>query len=129
MAQSPEDVDPEMEASAIGELGSIMIGGFLSAIADFTDLKLVPMSPQLVNGSFDAILDNFLVKQALVSDVALVFDGCFRRSSSETSGSIVVFPSPELQKILVNKSQEWLSRDYSVAVKADEQELSNDFGQ
>jgi chemotaxis protein CheC len=110
MAPSPEDVDPEMEASAIEELGSIMIGGFLSAIADFTDVELLPLPPLLVKGCFDAILDSFLVKQSLVSDIAFVFDGCFRRSSNQAGGTIIVFPSPEMQKVLVNKSQEWLSR-------------------
>jgi chemotaxis protein CheC len=110
MVPSPEDVDPEMEASAIEELGSIMIGGFLSAIADFTDVELLPLPPLLVKGCFDAILDSFLVKQSLVSDIALVFDGCFRRSSNQAGGTIIVFPSPEMQKVLVNKSQEWLSR-------------------
>jgi chemotaxis protein CheC len=120
MTPPTEQLDTELETSAIEELGSIMIGGFLSAIADFTDMELVPRPPQLVKGSFDAILDNFLVKQALISDVALVFDGCFRLSSSEAGGTIVVFPSPEMQKILVNKSQEWLNRDYSVVVTATE---------
>jgi len=120
MAPSPDDVDPEMEASAIEELGSIMIGGFLSAIADFTGIELVPLPPLLVKGCFDAILDSFLVKQSLASDVALVFDGCFRRSSNQAGGTIIVFPSQEMQEKLVNKSQQWLSRDYSVAVSADE---------
>jgi len=117
-APSPEDNDPEMEASAIQELGSIMICSFLSAIADFVGVKLVPMPPQLVTDSFDAILDNFLVKQALASDVALIFEGCFRRSSSETGGALVMFPSLELQKLLVKKSQQWLKQDYSALIKA-----------
>jgi chemotaxis protein CheC len=108
MVPSPDDVDPETQASAIEELGSIMIGAFLSAIADFTGVQLLPMPPQLVKGSFDSVLDTFLVKQALVSEVALVFDGCFRRSSSEAGGTIVMFPSVELQEILVKKSQDWL---------------------
>ncbi|MCW4015383.1 MAG: chemotaxis protein CheC [Candidatus Bathyarchaeota archaeon] len=110
MAMVPlEELDPETETSAIEELGNIMIGGFLSAIADFTDTNMVPRPPQLVKGSFDAVLDTFLVKQALTSEVALVFDGSFRRSSSEAKGIIVVFPSVELQKILINKSREWLT--------------------
>ena len=120
MTPPTEQMDTETESSAIEELGSIMIGGFLSAIADFTEMELVPLPPQLVKGSFDAVLDNFLVKQELVSDVALVFDGCFRRSSSKAGGTIVVFPSPEMQRILVTKSQEWLNRDYSVVVTATE---------
>ena len=103
-----EELDPEMENSAIEELGNIMIGGFLSAISDFTSMELVPRPPQLVKGSFDAVLDTFLVKQALTSDMALVFDGCFKRSGSEAGGTIVVFPSKEMQKILIEKGREWI---------------------
>jgi chemotaxis protein CheC len=105
---SVEELDSEMETSAIEELGNIMIGGFLSAISDFTSIELVPRPPQLVKGSFDAVLDTFLVKQALMSDVALVFDGCFRRSSSEAGGTIVVFPSKEMQQALITKGKEWM---------------------
>ena len=109
MTMTPtEELDPEMENSAIEELGNIMIGGFLTAISDFTGISLVPMPPQLVRGSFDAILDSFLVKQALVSDVALIFDGCFKRSSSKAAGTILVFPSEEMKQLLVDKSREWL---------------------
>jgi len=118
MSPSPEEVDPEMEASAIEELGSIMICSFLSAIADFVGIKLVPMPSHLVIDSFGAILDNFLVKQDLASDVALIFEGCFKRSSSETGGALVMFPSVELQKLLVKKSQQWLEQDYSALIKA-----------
>jgi chemotaxis protein CheC len=107
-----EELDAETEASAIEELGSIMIGAFLSAIADFTGIQLLPMPPQLAKGSFDATLDTFLVKQALMAEVALVFDGCFKRSSSEAGGIIVVFPSQQLQEILVKKSQKWLKKGF-----------------
>ena len=117
MTPSPDDVDPKMEASAIEELGSIMIGAFLSAIADFTGVQMLPMPPQLATGSFDATLDTFLVKQALMAEVALVFDGCFKRSSSEAGGIIVVFPSQKLQEILVKKSQKWLKKGFFKKIK------------
>jgi chemotaxis protein CheC len=108
MAPSPEDVDTQMEESAIEELGSIMICSFLSAIADFAGVELVPMPPQLVTDSFDAIIDGFLVQQALVSDVALIFDTRFKRQSSTAEGAIVMFPSVALQELLIKKSQQWL---------------------
>ena len=118
MSPSPEDIDPEVEASAIEELGSIMICSFLSAIADFVNIKLVPTPSHLVIDSFDAILDNFLDKQDLGSDVTLIFEGCFRRNSSEAKGALVMFPSLELQKLLIEKSQQWLKQDYSALIKA-----------
>ena len=105
---TPEELDTDTENSAVEELGNIMIGGFLSAIADFTGVEMVPRPPSLVRGPFDAVLDSFLVKQALLTEAALVFDACFRRSSSEVGGTLVVFPSTELQELLVTKSQEWL---------------------
>ena len=103
-----EELDQETENSALEELGNIMIGGFLSAISDFTGVKMVPHPPSLVRGLFDSVLDSFLVKQALLTEAALVFDACFRRTSSEIGGSLVVFPSEELQELLVTQSQEWL---------------------
>ncbi len=104
----PEDLDIETENSALEELGNIMIGGFLSAISDFTGVKMVPHPPSLVRGLFDSVLDSFLVKQALLTEAALVFDACFRRTTSEAGGTLVVFPSEKLQELLVIKSQEWL---------------------
>lgn len=104
----PEELDADTENSALEELGNIMIGGFLSAISDFTGIKMVPHPPSLVRGLFDSVLDSFLVKQALLTEAALVFDACFRRSTSEVGGSLVVFPSVELQELLVTQSQEWL---------------------
>lgn len=103
-----EEMDEDTENSAVAELGNIMIGGFLSAIADFTGIEMIPRPPSLVRGPFESVLDSFLVKQALLTEAALVFDACFRRSSSEVGGTLVVFPSVELQELLVKKSQEWL---------------------
>jgi chemotaxis protein CheC len=109
VARSPAEVDPALEKSAIEELGSIMICAFLSAMADFAGVQLVPTPPQLIVDSFDAIIDGFLAKQALVSDIALIFDTGFKRSGSSAEGTIVLFPSLELQELLIKKSQKWLT--------------------
>lgn len=107
-ASSPDEVDPEMGASAIEELGNILIGSFLNAISDFTGVKLVPTHPQRVTDSFDAIIDNFLVKQALFSDVSLIFETRFRRGDGDASCILMLFPSRKLYKVLVGKSKIWL---------------------
>jgi chemotaxis protein CheC len=52
MASSPDETSPEMEAPAMQELGSIMICSFLTAVADFADIKLVPAPPQLITDTF-----------------------------------------------------------------------------
>jgi chemotaxis protein CheC len=42
MAPSIEELDPEMEQSAIQELTNIIIGSFLTSISDFTGINLIP---------------------------------------------------------------------------------------
>jgi chemotaxis protein CheC len=108
MATPPEDSDPEMEASAIEELGNIVIGSFLTALADFTGVNLVPNPPQRVVDSFDAILDGFLIKQLLASDIAIIFDANFKRADGNVSGILMMFPSRQLQDVLIEKAKKWV---------------------
>jgi chemotaxis protein CheC len=108
MSPSPEDVDPEMEASAIEELGNIIIGSFLTALSDFTGVNLFPHPPQRVVDSFDAILDSFLIKQLLASDIAIIFDTYFKRADGNISGILMMFPSRQLQDVLIEKAKKWV---------------------
>jgi chemotaxis protein CheC len=109
MAPSPEDNDPEMEASAIEELGNIVIGSFLTALSDFTGVNLLPHPPQLATDSFDAILDGFLIKQLLASDIAIIFDTSFKRADGNISGILMMFPSRQLQDVLTEKAKKWVT--------------------
>ncbi len=102
------ETSPEIEKSAMEELGSIMICSFLNAMADFAGIELVPVPPQTVTDSFDTIIDNFLANQALVSDSVLIFETQFRRSGSSAEGFLLVFPSLEFQKTLINEGKKWL---------------------
>ncbi|MGF3522515.1 MAG: chemotaxis protein CheC [Candidatus Bathyarchaeia archaeon] len=105
MAPSVEELDPTMEESAIQELGNILIGSFLTAISDFTGIQLLPTTPQRVIDTFDSIIDNFVVKQA-VTDNALIFDTQFRRSNENANSILILFLSPQLQQQLIQKSKE-----------------------
>lgn len=98
----------ELEMSAIEELGSIMIGAFLSAIANFTQTELVPTPPRVINDSFDAVIDGLLVKQALCSDIAAVFDARFKREDGSAEGLLIMFPSQKLRRTLTIKGEQWL---------------------
>jgi chemotaxis protein CheC len=102
------EVTPEMEMSAIEEMGSIVLCSFLNAMADFTLTKLVSTPPQLIIDSFDAIIDNLLIKKALCSEVAVIFDTRFKRYNSSTEGFLITFPSDKLQRMLAQKGKEWL---------------------
>jgi chemotaxis protein CheC len=103
-----EELDTETEASAIEELGNIVIGSFLTALADFTGADLVPNPPQRASDSFDAILDTFLIKQLLTTDMAILFDTRFKRADGNISGILMMFPSKKLQNILTEKAKGWM---------------------
>jgi len=102
------EADEEMEASAIEELGSVMICAFLNAIADFTNTELVPTPPQLIYDAFDAVMDGLLAKQALCSDVAAIFDARFKRSTSSAEGYLIMFPGEKLRETLATRGKNWL---------------------
>ncbi len=108
MVPQPEDLEPEMEESAIQELANIIIGSFLTAISDFTGVQLIPTPPQRVVDTFDAILDNFLVQQALTVDKALVFNTCFKRAGEDAKSILMIFPSIPLRNSLIKKSKEMM---------------------
>jgi len=106
MAPSIGELDPAMEKSAIQELANIVIGSFLTAISDFTGVPMLPTTPELAEDTFDTIIDSFVIKQAMASNEALVFDTHFRRDGEEASSILMIFPSPQLQELLVQKSKE-----------------------
>lgn len=107
MASSAEDstVDAEMEKSALEELGTIMLGSFLSAIADFTGTELVPTPPQLIYDGFDTVIDGLLAKQALCSDIAVIFDARFKRNTCSAEVYLIMFPGDNLKETLTQKGK------------------------
>jgi len=107
------ETDPSMEHSAIKELGSIMLCSFLSAIANFASTEFLPGPPQLLFDDFDAIIDGLLVNQALCSDKAAVFDARFKSTRGSADGCLIMFPSEELQKMLMNRGKKMLEGDWT----------------
>lgn len=105
MCGSLEELDPAMETSALQELGNILIGSFLTSISDFIGMTLLPTTPEKVTDGFDAILDNFLIKQSLDSDNALIFETRFMRNGADAKCILIIFPTQELKNILVEKSK------------------------
>jgi len=105
MCGSVEELDPAMETSALQELGNILIGSFLTSISDFIGLTLLPSTPETVTDGFDAILDNFLIKQSIYSESALVFETRFMRNGTDAKCILIIFPTQELKNLLVEKSK------------------------
>lgn len=120
MAPSVEELDESMEESAIQELANIVIGSFLTAISDFTGVQLIPTPPSRIVDTFDTILDNVLVNQSLISEKALVFDACFKRAGTDAQSILIIFPSPGLKAVLVQKSKEMLGIEVETPKVANE---------
>jgi len=105
MVSSAEELDPEMETSAIHELANIVIGSFLTAISDFIGISLLPTTPCSVTDTFGSIIDDFLIKQSLVSENALLFETRFKRRDEESRSTLMIFPSQELKEHVTQKSK------------------------
>ncbi|MCW4046978.1 MAG: chemotaxis protein CheC [Candidatus Bathyarchaeota archaeon] len=107
LALSPNAREPSMELSATEELGNILIGSFLTAISDFTGINLVSAPPLLIGAPFDSIISDFVLKLSSTSGEAIVFDTCFKRVGGHYApAQLMIFPSPELRELLIQKSNE-----------------------
>jgi chemotaxis protein CheC len=102
---SIQELDSEMETSALQELGNILIGSFLTSISDFIGITLLPTTPQTATDGFDAILDNFLIKQSMDSENALIFETRFMRNGKDAKSILIIFPTEELKNLLIEKSK------------------------
>ncbi len=105
MAPSIEEMDPSMETSALQELGNILIGSYLTSISDFIGIRLLPTTPATATDTFDAVIDQFLIKQSMASENALLFETRFKRNGEDAKCILMIFPTEELKGLLVEKSK------------------------
>lgn len=64
----------ELGLSAMQELGNILSGSYLSALSDFTGLKIYPTPPALAVDMFGAIISFGLVEVSQIGDHVIVID-------------------------------------------------------
>jgi len=105
MSTSVGELDPAMEESALEELANILVGSFLSAISDFVATQLVSSPPARIVDAFDAVLDSLLAKNSMLYKETMLFDISFRASAQISKCMLLLFPSPDLQRLLVEKSK------------------------
>ncbi len=91
----------EMEESALGEVGNIMGSFFLNSLADAAKLDLQPSPPAVMLDMAGAILDVALSDIIQESDNALVVETSFSTEDSQISGTLLVMPSPDLLRVLL----------------------------
>jgi chemotaxis protein CheC len=89
-----EDHFDEMELSALQEIGNILAGSYLSALADFTGLNLQPSVPALAIDMAMAILGYGLIEIGRSGDYALVIDTTFSNGDEKVEGHFFLIPDP-----------------------------------
>lgn len=89
----------ELELSALQEVGNILSGSYLSALADFTHLNLQPSVPALAIDMAAAILSYGLIEAGKVDDYALLIDTTVLDLSTEEGSNIrghfFLLPDPD----------------------------------
>lgn len=86
----------ELSASVLKETANIVTGSYLSALADFTSLKMQPTVPFLSVDMAGATLVTGLVEVSQMTEYALVIDTVFRGTSKNKSaiGHFMLIPDP-----------------------------------
>ncbi|MFC4184579.1 chemotaxis protein CheC [Saccharococcus thermophilus] len=88
----------ELGQSALQELGNILAGSYLSALADFTQLALYPSVPMLTVDMIGAILQYGLLELSRVGDYAILIDTAVydeRRPEDSVNGHFFLLPDPD----------------------------------
>lgn len=89
--------------SSMQELGNILSGSYLSALSDFTGLKIHPTVPSLSVDMVGAIISFGLIEVSQYSDEVIVIDTEIREEgmkySDSIKGNFFLLPDPHLSLI------------------------------
>lgn len=89
----------ELGLSAMQEMGNILSGSYLSALSDFTGLKIYPTVPGLSVDMFGAIISIGLIELSQVSDSVIVINTSIYEDvvtdDEEVRGHFFLLPDPK----------------------------------
>ena len=89
----------EIGLSAMQEMGNILSGSYLSALSDFTGLKIYPTVPGLSVDMFGAIISIGLIELSQVSDIVIAINtSIFEEDITEeeaVQGHFFLLPDPQ----------------------------------
>ena len=93
----------EMEISALNEIGNILIGSYLTALVDLTQLNIQPSVPSLAVDMAGAILSYGLIELSQTCDFAIAIDTSFLDGDKELEGHFFFLPDPEsVEKVFMS---------------------------
>jgi chemotaxis protein CheC len=84
----------EMELSAIQEIGNILTGSYLRALAELTRLTLEPTPPAVGVDMAAALLNSIVAEVARSTDLALLIETAFDESDLPELGHFIYIPEP-----------------------------------
>ncbi|MEB3101141.1 chemotaxis protein CheC [Ferviditalea candida] len=90
----------EMELSALSEIANILVGSYLSSLADFTRLYMSPTVPALAIDMAGAILSYGLLQFGEMGDHALLIETAFFEGVDEVEGHFFFIPDPDSFNII-----------------------------
>ncbi len=97
----PEVALDEVTASALMEIGNIMLSAYLTAISDFTGLQLLPSPPVMAVDMGCAILSAVIANMQSLDDYAVTIATDIYDPEGLISGTFVFLPEPGgIQRIL-----------------------------
>ncbi len=91
----PGRIRDEYSVSVLKEIGNIMCGCYLNALATFIHRKLLHSVPQVSNDMLGAVMDSVLVDLSMESDYALVLETAFTMGDDECKGFLFFVPTTE----------------------------------
>ncbi|MGD1049278.1 MAG: chemotaxis protein CheC [Candidatus Krumholzibacteriaceae bacterium] len=93
--QREEKVWDEYSLSVLREIGNIMCGCYLNALAAFVHKKLMHSVPQVSHDMLGAVMDSVLVDLSMESDYALVLETAFTLGDNECKGFLFFVPTAD----------------------------------
>jgi chemotaxis protein CheC len=99
---SERSENKELQMSAVKELGSNMICAFFAAVADFSELSLVPSPPSVSTNIFKTIFYDFLAQPTNPDNLALIFQIQLKQKTGSANGYFILIPTADFQRQLID---------------------------
>lgn len=101
LTRQREEQISEMGNSVLCEIGNIISGSFMNAIARFTNLMILPSVPAVAHDMMGAILSTTFIESGQFDDSVLDIETMFLEEHSKINGHFYYIPMPgSLEKIL-----------------------------
>lgn len=96
-----KDLD-EIGRSAMQEVGNIISGTYLNALAMFTQLTLLPTPPLMGIDMAGALLDGVLARYGEIGDYVLLLETEFTKDAEDVVGHFFLLPEPGALDIILS---------------------------